>query len=410
MPKDTMKILHIAIRVIATASLLIASPLVKPSSATAATSASWAQPGYDAAGTYYNPAERVINAASVGKLKLKWKFPRIYSNRCLSETHGPLVIDNRVLAVDDWLTAYAPATGKRLWRAPVDLRNQEVRGFTSVGKLAVVATRTCGRPANPDAAIYAFDATNGALRWQLRDDVTPDLMLAADGMILFAGVSVEGAPQAMYGVEASSGRKRWTQLGTAERQLWPSDVVAGSRVTVRHSNDGADRSDVIDIRTGTTLWTAPRNWDAIAASASGDKVFMHDYDLYEGTLQELVHAVDARTGVVKWTARHNGAQAATDGRHLYISGWDSVISCFDTATGKQLWTRDTGLTTWQPVRAGGLVWVPRWYTGRMPLALNASTGAKLTVSSALGNTQHIRAIVGGHLYAEMGSSIGVFAP
>src|SRR5688572_4236959 len=78
---------------------------------------SWNQDGYGPGNTGYNPAESVINAATIKKLKLRWTAkPGPGADGCQPKAVGPMVSGGRMFVLDsNTIGGYDVRTGKRLW-------------------------------------------------------------------------------------------------------------------------------------------------------------------------------------------------------------------------------------------------------------------------------------------------------
>ena len=97
---------------------------------------------------------------------------------------------------------------------------------------------------------------------------------------------------------------------------------------------------------------------ALGPSYSGP-IIGHDLVFVTETLaekEEVVRALDVKTGVVKWSTRWDGALRVPffakengswirstpyyDGERVYVAGMRDVLACLDAKTGKELWRID----------------------------------------------------------------------
>jgi alcohol dehydrogenase (cytochrome c) len=168
----------------------------------------------------------------------------------------------------------------------------------------------------------------------------------------------------------------------AERGAWaaPNADLRGTRAarfsTIRAANVGTLRRD------WTFRFPGRAGFSGIAATTplvSGGRVFVQD-------LNSNVHALDARTGRLRWRRRYDEANGGPNGVALaggrVVGNTSTSTFALDAATGRELWrTRLTGAgnpITIAPAVAGGLVFTST--TGQRPggrgvlVALDLATG------------------------------------
>lgn len=393
---------------VATAVSLMVTPSISHSSASAAAKPStWTQIGHDATGSFYNPNETVLNSRTLPKVKLRWKVPIPYST--CSTDKGPLISGKQVfLFSGDRVRALDAATGIERWQS-VSLANRFVGALMIVDGVVVLSSSVC-HDVGPAGRIDGYSATTGQLIWSYSDDISLGRVIADRGIILGADPS-QGA---MVVIDAKTGSKLWERRPTSESERaylnW-ENPTAGGRVLVWKSSHPDPQvpsslgTEALDISTGVTLWSSPYTWFGVAASPSGDKFFVHD------VRSSLLRGVDAGTGRVLWTIDDwQASQFSADDRSLYVSSSD-VVYRVDSRTGKILWTRDTKRDLGQPMRAGGLLYVPRV---KALLVLDPATGVKKSAPAIIAGGQYIPvAIAGGRLYATTAAfpqSLVAFAP
>jgi outer membrane protein assembly factor BamB len=154
------------------------------------------------------------------------------------------------------------------------------------------------------------------------------------------------------------------------------------------------------------LWRVPATDGFSSLAVSGNKAFTQVMRNFDGAPREAIVALDANTGKELWAAPlgiiklGDGGQAGTDdnkggdgprstpsidGNRVYVTSAKLAVSCFDTETGKLIWSRDlmkehAGRNiSWQnaasPLVEGNLVYVGGGGVGESLLALNKATGA-----------------------------------
>lgn len=403
MPRSSSKLRAAAAVAIAVVSVAAPCPV-----SAATKQSTWAQGGYDATGSYYNPNESILNSSTLSKAKLRWKAA-IPSSTC-STDKGPLVHGRNVfLFSGDRVRALDAATGVERWRSAISFLDRFVGAVAVVDGIIVLGSSSC-HGEGPAGRIDGVSAVTGKLVWSYSDEFSLNRVVADRGVVLGA----DADRGAMVAVDARTGAKLWERRpsdGSARYSFTWESRTAGGRVLVwRSPSPGTPASDstdteALDISTGATLWRSSYTWDAVAASPAGDKLFVQD------VRSSLLRGLDAGTGRILWTIEDPWAnQFAADERSLYASSWTKILR-IDAKTGKVMWTRDTKRDVGQPLRAGGLLYVPRV---KALLVLNPATGVARTAPTVLAGGKYIPvAIAGGRLYtrtAEWPPSMAVFAP
>ncbi len=147
--------------------------------------------------------------------------------------------------------------------------------------------------------------------------------------------------------------RRWVVKAGGAVQSSP--VVAGGRVFFG-SDDGSLRA--VALADGSNVWTT-----ALGAAVEAAPLVVNGV-VYVGAGEGL-HAVDADTGIVRWTARTGGRIAGSAnvvddkkaGRTLIVVGsYDASLHALDAANGSNVWkVAAGGYINGTPAVAGGLV-------------------------------------------------------
>src|SRR5690242_18423878 len=133
----------------------------------------WPAAGADAGSSYYNPHDNVLNASSVGKVRLRWRVPAVKTD-CPAMAGpalvGPVVAGGLVLTQDtSGLTARNAATGRPAWRERSVFADRRAYHIVVSGRTVVVtsaANQCLVGGGDTDGIVAAFDLATGKPRWQ----------------------------------------------------------------------------------------------------------------------------------------------------------------------------------------------------------------------------------------------------
>jgi outer membrane protein assembly factor BamB len=363
-----------------TVGLLLAG-LTAAAPASAAVSPTWDHAGYDAEDSYYNPAESVINAATIGALTRRWSVALRQDEGACGGPSAPLSAAGRVIATDQrGITAYQATTGRPAWSYNWDDPDDSTTPAMAVAGNTLIATNGgCQSASDPDGRLVALDLTTGRVRWQAQSEFPPHATTVDKGMVVVSGDSPSDE-LATIAYRVSDGKVAWQRPGYAS-----SAPSADGRLLLTRGRTISAAS----ITTGRLLWTRPTLGYAESATPAGDRFLLSS--------ESALSAVDATTGAVAWTAPgKQGALLATDGRRVYRAAGNAV-EALDARTGRREWARQLTSATTQPVRAGGLV-----YAGGP--VLSAATGA------ILGTVKGTAVITGGRLLTVNGNTLSSYTP
>ncbi|GAA2846171.1 hypothetical protein Acy02nite_48010 [Actinoplanes cyaneus] len=356
--------------------------------------ASWGQDGYGPGNTRYNPAESVINAGSVARLRLRWTVePAPDRPGCESVQVAPRAVDDRVVLLEGGgVAARSATTGKRLW---INTGFGRVTaGPVVTGGLVLVAGTSCESNSDYDGSLVALDVRTGAQRWRRTGEWTIDAVVADAGVIVTSGYC--RTCEAGHGVNTyrlNDGTPLWTHR---EEEL-AGQVSAGGTILLRRTAGDAE-TWAGRIGTGTTIWGNDLGPVAVAANPDGTQFYLRD--------STGLCARAAADGRQLWQAPKEAGDLAADGRRVYVASAGRV-NTYDAGTGRLLWTRAVDSPR-EPVRAGGLLYV---LSGKGNLVLlspvdGRPVGSKVTFT---GLTTHV-VPAGGRLLTTHRRAVRSYAP
>lgn len=244
---------------------------------------------------------------------------------------------------------YSPSVA---WR--FELPNREASSPTVCDGVLYVEAGRNGDTSYPEGALYALDAETGRLLWKVatgnQGDSTPAV---AHGLVYFA---VED--DSLHALDARSGTPHWTfrlsgsRRDGARKYVHGSATVSGDTVFFGVSYVGkvAGAWNVIlhalDARTGRLKWST----DRLQAMTSP---VVHEGLVFAG--QYRIAALSASTGAKKWeyalgTYESGGrtyddyatdSPAASDGV-LYAATFGGSLHALEAASGRLLWRFERG--------------------------------------------------------------------
>jgi outer membrane protein assembly factor BamB/dienelactone hydrolase len=322
--------------------------------------ADWPMYNHDLAGWRFNPAEKTLGPANVGRLVEKWRFPSADSQETIGVVHAtPAVVNGEVY----FGTATYPAfyklgrDGKQRWVYRNSARKavlpptggpavtDKLRGAATDGGVFCSALVADGAVYFADVSgwIYCLDAATGAERWKVdtRGKQFPDahwnnLLMAspilADGKVIFGGGTLEQlfAGTLLYpgstgrgfvvALEPRSGELIWKyNVGPKPEQL-DSPVVVDCGWGKHRFTSGPATSSVWSTPTydpetnrlyfGTDVNTAPRQ-----PTKDNPRLTTED--------SCAVVCLDARTGQRQWNTQINPDDL-----------WTNSMRAYDARTGR----------------------------------------------------------------------------
>ncbi|WP_432164699.1 PQQ-binding-like beta-propeller repeat protein [Streptomyces sp. bgisy031] len=315
--------------------------------------------------------------------------------------------------------------------------------------------------------VHALDLATGARKWHFATDSLVQSTPVVHDRTLYV-TQMRGV---LTAIDAATGKQKWsyTLPGTSVSGRYDGYVYGGPTVfgsTVYYFGYTTTGSHLVALHaaTGKELWNSPVDrgwWASSAPTVYGGKVYVHGsrggLHIYKATTggqlavanghggvahstpviadgrvfttdfqgndaRNLLLARDAMTGKELWRyqstgvskdgAGQPGASAAVDGSVVYAGFTDGQVAAFDTATGRKLWSFQTGRAiVSSPTISGNTLWIGG--TDGHLYGLDKATGAKLhktdlgapilSTPTVTGNTLLIGAW-DGNLYAFTGRS------
>jgi outer membrane protein assembly factor BamB len=370
--------------------------LIIPGSALAA--GTWLQFQYGPTHSGFNPLEETLNEGNVGALSLQW-LQSLGQQPGDQPVYGtPVVSGGRVFAAGYYgaLFALRARDGHVLWTADLGLP-MTVDTPVVYGSLVIVA----GGEGDKGGIVAAFDARSGQRRWTT---LVPD-GVGVSFPVLYSGKLYVGAAGTLYSLSATTGAILWSRFlhGDSESGIsGPVAVSAGGLYVVAATSDGylygvsgssgqvawsrklgggvwrggtaiwkgigyiangtqsaeggALRLYAFQVSNGRVLWSQDCGDDVHVTPTVGDGL------VFIGTIDETMHAIDARSGAVRWVVDVPGevwSSAALASGVLY-AGTERAVVALDADTGEELFQATIG-SGWanmsSPAVTGGHVYV-----------------------------------------------------
>jgi outer membrane protein assembly factor BamB len=355
----------------------------------AAAAGPWSQDGYGPSGTGYNPAETVITAATVGKLRARWSLATAEAPEGSCARQAPPVVAGGRLFVTDQVGvgAYDVRDGSRIWVHKFLDPGDTVTPLLAVaGGRLLVGWSGCASQSDPDGDLLALDAATGAQQWTVSQDAPVSTMVVDKGFVAVSGGDAAQSATTVYRV--GDGGKVWERAKTA----MGTGVAAAGRLLLTRTEEAGTES--VEIATGAVRWKRADTLSAVAADAAGTRFFATDDT---GTLWSL----SAHSGRSVWWATDAAGPLATDGRRIYVSRGDKVLA-LAAGTGGSLWTRPAGGAAGRPVLAGGVLYVTA--AGNGLTSLKPSSGGSAGFRTGLEAVGHA-VVADGRLYVTDGSTL-----
>jgi len=357
---------------------------------------SWTRAGLDA-------YETILGPQNVGGLTASW---RAELGQTLSGS--PVISMGRVF-VGGWdgtLYALRASDGRRLWSRAAGAQNASTPALWR--NLVII-----GAGGWDGSRLAAFNAASGAPRWTTA--VAGDISLSPATV---AGDSVFVANQdgLVSAYSAGTGARRWSTRTTTAPWAGiagPLAVSTDRSLVIAAGADGwlyALRAD-----TGDLEWKARAGGGVYRGgpAVSGGIVYVPNGRIQPEGSGFTVNAFNLANGVKRWTAADVGDDVHTtpavgDAR-VYIGAIDGSVHAIDARTGKLRWIADLVHEIWSsPALANGVLYIA---TESSLVALDAATGAALYSDDLdTGGSAEMTspAIADGRIYVGSGNSLMAF--
>lgn len=385
---------------VAASTAMLCALALGPAASSAAVTHAWAQDGFDAGNTGFNPNETIINRTNVESLN--WSFaatsPRV-STACTKQ-FPPVVAGGRLFVGDEaGFAVYNAATGAPLWSVRFALGDDSgVAAFAVSGSTLLVATiESCHSASDQDGRLTAYNVAGGARLWSVFRD-TPIFTLVVDNGVA-AAVGDDSADTLATGYRISDGADLWDIFTATD-----SAVSAAGRLLLNTSAG----TEAVDITTGAVAWSKPDTWVPLAATPDGKRYIVRTFS---GDLLEIF----AAAGGIAWTKAGEAGppvfrtnnQVAVDTSQLYVTH-GNTLDVFVTTTGAPVWSGTVLGAANRPIVAGGVVWV---VSAGDVSAFNTTTGANLNFLFGFneGYLGHV-VVENGRLYITNGRVLDTYIP
>ncbi len=177
-----------------------------------------------------------------------------------------------------------------------------------------------------DRILYSLSPSNGSVNWTFEDskDHWIGSAVAGDDMIF--------APSADYNLYALNMQGKLVWKFTAEQALWGQPVIDGTNV---YFGSMDHKVYALNMATGKLVWSSELNGSILGAISLGP-----DGVLYAGTLGDSVFALDTSSGKTIWkyaaSSRIWSAPVIGNG-NLYVGDQAGKIVSLAADSGKENW-------------------------------------------------------------------------
>ncbi len=278
-----------------------------------------------------------LKPAELTKIEPKLKLKRVWSANLGGDAEflrvalQPVGDGDRIYAAsrDGNVAAFQPDSGRRLWRARLDL---DLSSGPGVGEGLVVV-------ASADGHVIALDAASGDERWRVAvaGEILARPVIKDEVVIVF---SIDNRLRAL---SVFDGSERWvteqsTPLLTMRGSATP--VIVGTTVVAGFDNG---RLVAVDLDTGDVEWEAlispPTGRSDLDRLADIDgAISVVGQDIYAAGYQGRVAAVASESGQILWAREISSYEGvAADWSNVYTVRDNGEIIALSRRTGAEAW-------------------------------------------------------------------------
>jgi outer membrane protein assembly factor BamB len=314
----------------------------------------WAQFGFDATHSGFNPNEPDLTVDTVTHLTPAW-------HRDVG-VH-PIAADGHVYVVADQtssedLYAVDPATGAQQWH--------DTLGGPSSAVFNVVAANSTlyfllANFSPLQTSLHAYDAATGALKWatdrtaghaECKVGDAPAPVTIGSGIVVFTAFTADTQTSAVCAFDASTGVFQWSRQFVGESysgtQAIANDRVYAASDDFSHGPETHLRA--LNVTNGATVWG-----HTVSGTTADDTVVAGSRVLVAGGAK--LATFDAVSGTPGWTSAGATAIAASNDRVVAVG--PSSVRALDLSDGAERWSivGPSAVSYRKPAIAGGVVYV-----------------------------------------------------
>ncbi len=198
-----------------------------------------------------------------------------------------------------------------------------------------------------DGDIYALDAGNGAKKWS---EVTDGPIVGSPA--IFDSTLIVASGDKVYAFDIADGYKQlWDEPFDAGDEIWSNPVIAGNNV---YFGSLDHKLYAVDLQTGELAWDEPRNFGVPVNSTP----LIENGILYIGTFDKKFYALDATTGESIWDEPYKANdwfwnRAVINDGTVYVCSLDGNVHAIDAETGNGKWVHET--TSGEKIRSAPVI-------------------------------------------------------
>lgn len=342
-------------------------------------SVNWLQRRHDNQHSGFNPYETQITPESIGRLHATHLVPFAFSG--FFGPRPPLVYRGTLFTVaisfndpetddSEVTTVYAmdPATGRIKWTRDVDSCHQlgGEPAISAVDNVIVIAMGLpCGSGATGEGRLIALDLGTREIRWISRLSSGSSSPTIAGGSV-YVATRGDGLGTWMGSFDTATGAMQWMVDGDFGAPSVGAGIVYAPEFVATPGSPGFDRKlTALDAVTGARLWTVGSGIGA--PTIGGGRIFV---------------ACDAgvcafnRAGAPKWSYAGGSGEVAYANGSVYMGCEPTAVCAVDARTGLLRWSLPMFNQPLSFIVAGGIVYASTGLFGGVQ-RITEATGADL---------------------------------